>query len=66
MFINTLLVSILLFAIIGLPILLKAWLDPDKDTSEKSHDIEADQKSNFGCGACQIKNIGNCATTKAQ
>lgn len=65
MFINTLIVSIALTAIMGVPMLLKFWLDPD-DKAKNSDAGKTDPAGgqNFGCAGCGVKNIAHCSLEK--
>jgi len=67
MILKTLIVALILASIMALALLLKIWLDPpDEEVNNDACDTGDDQKSNIGCGACQIKNLTNCAAGKAQ
>lgn len=65
MILKTLIVALILASIIALALGLKMWLDPDEETSDEACNTGADQKSNIGFRACQIKNLTNCATEKS-
>lgn len=65
MFINTLIVSILLAAIMLLPIILKAWLDPTSKTDDKEPEqTDSSKHENIACGGCGLKNIATCSVAK--